>query len=58
VIVGSTVSQSMRARVRFSRCYDGDVKYVAMREGFWTQVSRVIYENGAMAKALLFERGC
>jgi hypothetical protein len=58
VIVVSTASQSVRTRVRLTRCYDGEAQYVTMREGFWAQAYRVIYENGAMVRALLFERDC
>ncbi|WP_205857058.1 hypothetical protein, partial [Phytoactinopolyspora endophytica] len=59
LIVVSTASQSVRARLRLGRCYDGDMEFVTVREnGVFEQVSRVIYENGAMLKALLFERDC
>lgn len=59
LIVVSSASQSMRARLRLGRCYDGDVEFVTVREhGFFAQLYRVVYENGAMLKALLFERGC
>lgn len=59
VIVVSTASQSLRARLRLGRCFDGAAQFVTVREEtVWSQAYRVVYENGAMLKALLVERGC
>ncbi|NED99608.1 YdcF family protein [Phytoactinopolyspora halotolerans] len=58
LLVVSTATQSVRARMRLDRCYAGHATYVAMRENFLKQMYRVVYENGAMVKALFVERDC
>ncbi|WP_026874863.1 YdcF family protein [Jiangella gansuensis] len=59
VVVVTAASQSRRARLRIERCYDGELEMVAVREdGPFQQLYRVVYENGALLKALLVERGC
>jgi hypothetical protein len=58
LIAISTASQSVRARLRLGRCFDGDVEYVTAPESFLDRVYRVVYENGALPKALVVERDC
>ncbi|MGW5363349.1 YdcF family protein [Actinopolymorpha pittospori] len=58
LIAVSSTSQSVRARLRLGRCFDGDVRYVAVRESFFDQLYRIVYENGALPKALFIQRDC
>ncbi|TDE07487.1 YdcF family protein [Jiangella asiatica] len=59
VVVVTSASQSLRAELRIERCYDGRVDMVTVREdGLFQQLYRVVYENGALLKALLSQRGC
>ncbi|MGH3487548.1 MAG: hypothetical protein ACRDP8_06480 [Actinopolymorphaceae bacterium] len=58
LVAVSTASQSVRARIRLGRCFDGDVRYVAVRESFFAQLYRIVYENGALPKALFIQRDC
>jgi DUF218 domain len=59
IIVVSGTQQVTRARIRFDRCYHGTVLMVpAEPGGLGSWVASVIYEWGALAKALIWQRGC
>jgi hypothetical protein len=58
LIVVSSVPQATRARLRVRRCFPGSVKVVAARPSIATWAYGVIYEWGALAKALLWQRSC
>ncbi|RIQ25266.1 YdcF family protein [Jiangella rhizosphaerae] len=59
LVVVTAASQAVRARIRLERCFDGRLELVTVREdGLAQQLYRVFYENGAMIKALAFERDC
>jgi hypothetical protein len=58
LIVVSSVPQSTRARLRVKRCFDGTVKVVAARPSLANWAYGVIYEWGALAKALVWQRSC
>jgi uncharacterized SAM-binding protein YcdF (DUF218 family) len=51
--------QVTRARIRFDRCYRGTIVMVpADPGGLGSWVASVIYEWGALPKALILQRGC
>lgn len=56
--VVTTADQIWRARLRFSRCYDGELRMIQAPTSAWTRVSSVPYEMGATVKAEVFQRGC
>lgn len=58
VIVVSTVQQATRARLRVKRCFPGTVKVVGVPLDPLQSMYYTIYEWGAMAKALLWQRAC
>jgi hypothetical protein len=59
LVVVTAASQSVRARIRLERCFDGRLDMVTVREdGLAMQVYRVAYENAAMIKALVTQRDC
>jgi hypothetical protein len=58
LIVVSSVPQSTRARLRVQRCFHGTVKVVAARPSLASWVYGVIYEWGALTKALVWQRSC
>ena len=59
IIVVSATSQVTRARIRFDRCYQGSILMVpADPGGLLNWVYTVVYEWGALSKALLLQRGC
>jgi hypothetical protein len=58
LIVVSSVPQSTRARLRVKRCFDGTVKVVAARPSPARWAYGVIYEWGALTKALVWQRSC
>lgn len=59
LLVVTAASQAVRAGIRLERCFAGRVDVVTVREeGVAQQLYRVIYENGAMIKALAFQRDC
>jgi len=58
LIVVSSVPQDTRARLRVERCFRGQVEVVTA-EPAWSQWPyQVVYEWGALLKALLLQRGC
>jgi hypothetical protein len=59
IIVVSGTQQVTRARIRFDRCYHGMVLMIpADPGGLWNWATTVVYEWGAIVKALIFQRGC
>jgi hypothetical protein len=58
LIVVSSVPQSTRARLRVQRCFHGTVKVVAARPSLASWAYGVIYEWGALTKALVWQRSC
>ena len=58
IIVVSTRAQDTRARLRISRCFQGDVDVVTVpiKKAQWPQA--IAHEWAGLAKALLLERGC
>jgi uncharacterized SAM-binding protein YcdF (DUF218 family) len=56
--VVTTADQVWRARLRFSRCFDGDLRMVQAPTGGWHRLGSVPYEIGATIKAELFQRAC
>jgi len=58
LIVVSSVPQATRARLRFKRCFSGTVYVVPAKPDLGTWAYEVVYEWGALAKALVWQRGC
>jgi uncharacterized SAM-binding protein YcdF (DUF218 family) len=58
MIVISSVPQATRARLRFKRCFSGTVYVVPAKPDLGTWAYEVVYEWGALAKALIWQRGC
>ncbi|MGH9107166.1 MAG: YdcF family protein [Acidimicrobiales bacterium] len=58
LIVVSSVPQATRARLRIKRCFGGTVKVVAARPSLAGWAYGVVYEWGALAKALVWQRSC
>jgi len=58
LIVVSAVAQDTRARVRLKRCFSGSVYVVTARPSLATWAYELVYEWGALAKALVFQRAC
>jgi len=56
--VVTTADQVWRARLRFSRCWDGDLRVVQAPTRIWTRIREVPYETAATVKAEIFQRGC
>jgi uncharacterized SAM-binding protein YcdF (DUF218 family) len=59
LIVIPAVPQTTRARLRFDRCYHGTLLFdPASPGGFGAWIHNVVYEWGALTKALILQRGC
>lgn len=58
VTVVTTADQVWRARLRFARCWSGDLRVVEAPTGLFTRVFSVPYEMGATVKAEVFQRSC
>jgi uncharacterized SAM-binding protein YcdF (DUF218 family) len=58
LIVVPSVPQATRARVRFKRCFNGTIYVVPARPDVRTWAYEVVYEWGALAKALIWQRAC
>ena len=58
IIVVSSVPQATRARLRVKRCFGGDVLVVGARPSPASWAYEVVYEWGALAKALLWQTAC
>jgi uncharacterized SAM-binding protein YcdF (DUF218 family) len=56
--VVTTADQVWRARLRFSRCWPGDLRVVQASTSEWVRLSSVVYEMGATVKAEVFQRSC
>ena len=58
VVLVAITPQASRARLRVERCFGGHVYVMTapVRLGSWPY--EIVYEWGALAKALLFQRGC
>ena len=54
----TTGDQLIRGGVRFRRCFAGPVRLALARSSFAFRWHRLLYQNAAMVKALVFERGC
>ena len=58
VTVVTTADQVVRARLRFSRCWPGELVMVQAPTSWWRVVSQVPYQSAAMVKALVLEPEC
>jgi uncharacterized SAM-binding protein YcdF (DUF218 family) len=59
IIVVSGTAQTLRARIRFDRCYSGTALFdPAGSGGVISWIHNVAYEWGALSKALILQRGC
>lgn len=58
MIVVTSVPQATRARLRLKRCFSGTVYVVPAKPDLGTWAYEVVYEWGALAKALVWHRGC
>jgi uncharacterized SAM-binding protein YcdF (DUF218 family) len=58
LIVISSTDQTTRARIRFKRCTDVKIRYVPSAISAGEFPFRIAYEWGALAKALIWQRGC
>lgn len=58
VIVVSSLQQATRARLRVKRCFSGTVRVVGVPLGALQTAYYVVYEWGALAKAVLWQRAC
>lgn len=58
LIVVSSIAQATRARLRVERCFTGSVKVVVAVPSWPTWAYEVLYEWGALVKALVWQRGC
>ena len=58
VILVTSAPQSTRAVMRLQRCFPGQIDVETVDVGRVRMVRDVLYEWGATAKALLFERDC
>jgi hypothetical protein len=59
VIVVMPTTQATRARLRIGRCWSGEVLEVAVTpRGIWGWVHGIVYEWGALGKALVLQPTC
>ena len=58
ITVVTTADQLLRARFRFSRCWDGDLVSVQAPASRWEVLAQVPYQTAATIKALVLEPGC
>jgi hypothetical protein len=58
VILVTTPDQAWRARLRVSRCFDGQIYNATAHLPFWMWFRQIPYQWFASAKALTIERGC
>jgi hypothetical protein len=56
VVVGR--AQETRARVRVERCYGGQLEVTGVSPGRANWPKTIVYEWGALIKALVFQRSC
>ncbi len=59
IIVVMPTRQATRARLRIGRCYPGQVLEVGVPSpGLWAWVRGIVYEWGALVKALVLQPSC
>ena len=59
IIVVMRTTQATRARLRIGRCFPGEVLEVGVPPaGFWAWAQQIVYEWGALAKALVLQPSC
>jgi uncharacterized SAM-binding protein YcdF (DUF218 family) len=58
LIVVTTTPQTTRARIRFKRCTNIAIAYVTANQPAGQWPYSIAYEWGALAKALVLQRGC
>ena len=58
ITVVTTADQVWRARLRFSRCWSGDLRVVQAPTTIMTRLISAPYETAATIKAEVFQRGC
>ncbi len=58
LIVVTSTPQATRARLRVKRCFDGSVYVVAAKPSLRGGAAEVIYEWGALIKALVWQTKC
>lgn len=56
--VVTTADQVWRARLRFARCYAGDLRVTQAPTSILVRLGSVPYEMGATVKAVVFQRSC
>ena len=56
--VVTTADQVWRARLRFARCWAGDLTMVRSNSSIYSRMRAVPYETAATAKAETLQRGC
>jgi hypothetical protein len=56
--VVTTADQVWRARLRFSRCWSGDLRMVRSDSSIYLRLRAVPYETAATIKAETLQRGC
>jgi uncharacterized SAM-binding protein YcdF (DUF218 family) len=56
--VVTTADQVWRARLRFDRCWSGDLRVVQAPTSGWVRIREIPYEMGATVKAEVFQRSC
>lgn len=56
--VVTTADQVWRARLRFSRCWSGDLRMVRSNSSFYQRLRAVPYETAATVKAETLQRSC
>jgi hypothetical protein len=59
IIVVVPTTQATRARLRIGRCYSGQMLEVGVAPaGFWAWMREIVYEWGALGKALVLQPSC
>ena len=58
VTIVTTADQLVRGGVRFRRCFGGMVRLVEAESSLRSRLALLGYQNAAMFKALVWERGC
>ncbi|SDJ06680.1 hypothetical protein SAMN05444157_1560 [Frankineae bacterium MT45] len=58
IAVVTSADQLLRARLRFSRCWDGELRMVEAPSSTLGVIARVPYQTMAMLKALVLQRSC
>ena len=54
----TTADQLVRGGLRFRRCFHGPVRLVEAASSLPFRLARLVYQNAAMVKALVWERPC